>query len=129
MIGNSHSPGLASELKNYLGHEYSMSGTIIPGTCLNNVTQLAKIELSALTRRDTIIVWGGSNDMNKNEMQSGLKCVYNFVNQRTNTNILTLTIPHRHDLSLHSRVNKEILTFNRKLHKVMKNTERVKVVD
>ena len=129
VIGDSHSCGLACELKNYLGHEYSISGTIISGTCLNNVTQLAKNELAALSRRDTITVWGWSNYVNKNETQSGFKCLYNFINQRTNTNLLTLTIPHRHDLSLHSCVNKEILTFNWKLHKVMKNIERVKVVE
>jgi hypothetical protein len=58
VIGDSHSCGLACELKNYLGHEYSISGTIISGTCLNNVTQLAKNELAALSRRDTITVWG-----------------------------------------------------------------------
>ena len=127
--GDSHSRGLASELKNYLGHEYSISGTIIPGACLNNITQLAKNELKNLTRNDTIIVCGGSNDVYKNEMQSGLKCLYTFVNRRSNTNILTLTIPHRHDLSLPSCVNKEIQTFNRRLHKMMKNLDRVKVVD
>jgi len=81
-----------------------------------------------VTRSDTIIVWGGSNDVYKNETQSGLTCLYNFVNRRTNTNILTLAAPHRHDLSLLSCVNNEILTFNRKLHKMM-NINSVKVVD
>jgi len=80
VIGDSHARGLASELQNYLGHEYSISGTIIPGACLNNITQLANKELTNLTRQDTIIVWGGSNDVYKNETQSGLKCLYTFVN-------------------------------------------------
>jgi predicted phosphodiesterase len=66
VIGDSHSRGLASELKNYLGHEYSITGTIIPGAHLSNITQLAKNELTNLTRKDTIIVWGGSNDVYKN---------------------------------------------------------------
>jgi len=92
-------------------------------------SQLAKNELATLTKSDTIIVWGGSNDVYKNETQSSLKFLYNFVNRRTNTNILTLMVPHRHDLPLHSCVNNEILTFNKKLHKVMKNIDGVKVVD
>lgn len=129
VIGDSHSRGLTSVLKNYLGHEYSISGTIIPGARLNNITQLAKNELTNLTRKDTIIVCGGSSDVYKNKTQSGLKCLYTFVNRRSNTNILTLTIPHRHDLSLHSCVNKEIQTFNRRLHKMMMNLDGVKVVD
>jgi hypothetical protein len=128
VIGDSHSRGLASELQNYLGYEYLISGTIIPGACLNNITQLAKNELTNLTRKDTIIVWGGSNDVYKNETQSGLKSLYTFIKRRKNANILTLTIPHRHDLSLHSCVNKEIQTYNRKLHKIMKNIDGVIII-
>jgi len=41
VIGDSHSRGLASELRSHLGHEYSVSGTILPGACLKNITQLA----------------------------------------------------------------------------------------
>jgi len=37
--------------------------------------------------------------------------------------------PHRHDQSPHSCVNKEIQTYNRKLHKMMKNLDGIKVVD
>jgi hypothetical protein len=114
VIGDSHARGLASELKNCLGHEYSITGIITPGARLNSVTQLVKNELAALTRSDTIIVWGGSNDVYKNETQQGLKSLYNFVNQKINTNILTLTVPHRHDLPMHSCVNNEILTYNLK---------------
>ena len=129
VIGDSHSRGLASELQSYLGHKYSISGTIIPGASLNNITQLAKKELTNLTRSDTVIVWGGSNDVYKNEALTGLKCLYTFVSQRTTTNILTLTVPHRHDLTLQSCVNGEIQTYNRKLHKIMKNIDGVKVID
>jgi hypothetical protein len=129
VIGDSHSQGLASELQSHLGHEYSVSGTILLGACLKNITQLAKNELTNLTRKDTIVIWDGSNDVYKNEAQSGLKCVHTFINQRTNTNILTLTNPHRHDLSSHSCVNKEIQSYNRKLNKMTKNLNRVKVVE
>ena len=79
VIGDSHSCGLASELQSYLGHEYSILGTIIPGAHLNNTTQLAKKELTNLTRKDAVIVWGGSNDVYKNETQTGLKSLYAFV--------------------------------------------------
>jgi hypothetical protein len=39
VIGDSPSHGLASELKNCLGHEYSISGTIIPGARLTHLCQ------------------------------------------------------------------------------------------
>jgi hypothetical protein len=87
MIGDSHARGLTSELKNYLGHEYSISSTFMPGAGLQNITNLAKSEITTLTKSDTIIVRGGSNDVNKDRSQVGLNSLKNFVNLRTNTKI------------------------------------------
>jgi lysophospholipase L1-like esterase len=86
-------------------------------------------EIDAFTRSDIVIVCGGSNDACKNETQVGLNCLNNFCNSRTNTNIMIISVPQRHDLSPESCVNKEILTFNRKLHKLMKNKESITVLD
>jgi hypothetical protein len=101
----------------------------MPGARLESITKLAKREIATLTRSDTVMVCGGSNDVCRNELQTGLNCLNNFPNLRTNTNIMIISIPQRHDLSSKSCVNKEILTFNRKLHKFMKNKELVKVLD
>jgi hypothetical protein len=43
-------------------------------------------------------MWGGSNDVNRNEREKGLKYLNEFVNQRNKTNVITVTAPHRHDL-------------------------------
>jgi hypothetical protein len=129
MIGDSHARGLSSELNHYLGHEYSTSSTFMPGAGLQNITNLAKSEITTLTNNDTIIVCGGSNDVSRNNSQAGLKSLEKFVNLRNNTKILILTIPPRHDLIHDSCVNKEIDSFNRKLHKIMKNKEMVTILD
>ena len=42
MIGDSHARHLTSELKTYLGHEYSISCTFMPGAGNKNITKLAK---------------------------------------------------------------------------------------
>jgi hypothetical protein len=76
-----------------------------------------------------VIVCRDSNDVSRNESQVGLSSLKNFVNVRTNTKILILTLPQRHDLTHDSCVNKEIHSFNRKLHKIMKNKEMVKILD
>jgi len=101
----------------------------MPGAGLQSITKLAKSEIATFTRSDTVIVCRGSNDACKNESQTGLNCLNNFSNSRTNTNIMIISIPQGHDLSSESCVNKEILAFNRKLHKFMKNKEFVKVLD
>jgi hypothetical protein len=112
-----------------MGREYSISSAFMPGAGLQSITKLAKSEIATFTTSDTVIVCGGSNDACKNESQTGLNCLNNFTNSRTNTNIMIISIPQRHDLSTESCVNKEILSFNRKLHKLMKDKELVKVLD
>ena len=67
--------------------------------------------------------------INKNETRKGLECLNKCVNLRSNTNVMILRIPHRYDLSIDSCVNKEVVTFNRKLHKLMRNKQKVKVLD
>ena len=56
MIGDSHTRGLTSELKNHLGCEYSISSTFMPGAGLQNITNLAKNEVTTLTKSDMVIV-------------------------------------------------------------------------
>jgi hypothetical protein len=51
-----------------------------------------------------------------------------FVISRQNTNTMTVTAPHSHDLQETSCVNKEIEVFNRKLHKVVKTADNVKII-
>ena len=94
LIGDSHMRGCASELRKYIGPECEVAGTIMPGSRLKNVTKLAKNEIDGLSNSDAIIIWGGSNDINRNETVKGLKHMNEFVNQRKNTNIMIVTAPH-----------------------------------
>ena len=51
-----------------------------------------------------------------------------FVNHRKNTNVMVVTAPHRHDLLFTSCINNEVQNFNRKLHKIMKNKDNVRLL-
>jgi len=73
LIGDSHMHGCASELRKYLGPDYEVSGTIMPRSKLQNVTNLARNEISRLSHNDALIIWTGSNDINRNETMKGLK--------------------------------------------------------
>jgi hypothetical protein len=86
-------------------------------------------EINLLTRKDTVILWGGSNDIAKNEAVSGLGSLRKFVNNKKNTDIVLITAPHRYDLMEFSCVNEEIKIFNRKMHKIMKLKNNVKILD
>jgi len=69
---------------------------------------------------------GGTNDISKNEANIDLKHLGKFVNSRQNTNIMIVTVPHRNDLQ-ETYVNKEIEVFSRKLHKMIKTVDNVKI--
>jgi hypothetical protein len=128
LTGDSRMRGCASELGKYLGPEYEVTGTTMPGSRLQNVTKLARIEIAGFSNRDAVIIWGGSNDINRNESKKGLKYLNEFVNQRKNTNVMIVTAPHRHDLLITSCINNEVKIFSRKLHKFMKNKDNLRIL-
>ena len=85
LIGDSHMRGCASELGQYLGLDYQVSGTFTPGSRLQNITNLARNEIAGFSKEDTVVIWGGSNDVNRNESTKGLMNLNEFVDQRNNT--------------------------------------------
>jgi len=53
LIGDSHMRGCASELRKYLGPNYEVSGTIMPGARTQNVINLGRNEISGLSHNET----------------------------------------------------------------------------
>ena len=99
---------------------------MIPGARLENITNLADGEISALGKSDTVIVIGGANDINKNEAIVGLKHLGKICKKQAKHKHHDHNCPHRHDLQETSCVNKETEVFNRKLHKVVKTADNAK---
>ena len=73
-----------------------------------------------------MIIWGGSNDVNKNETNVGLKHLRHLVANRNKTSNVVVTACHRYDLHETSYINKEIQIFNRKMGKIMDNMTIIK---
>jgi hypothetical protein len=51
-----------------------------------------------LTKSDVVVVCGGSNDVSKNNSNIALEHILNFIKDNNNTNIILLSMPHKHDL-------------------------------
>jgi capsular polysaccharide biosynthesis protein len=128
IIGDGHTRGLAHELKYSLGKDFEVNGMVMPGARLENITNLSAEGISTSGKKDVVVIWGGANDINKNEVNNGLKHLKNFVNNRQNTNIIVVSAPHRYDLDESTCVNKEVVVFNRKLHKIMKTMDNVELL-
>ena len=129
LIGDSHARGCAEKLSSYLGNAYEVTGYVSPNTGLDVITNSAKEEIEQLTQKDIVIVCGGTNNISKNESNKGLSYVTHFVQNTRNTNVIIMGAPHRFDLEESSCVNKEVKVFNRKLNKIMKRYNHIKVID
>jgi lysophospholipase L1-like esterase len=128
IIGDSHARGLAAEISYNLGHVFEVTGTVAPGARLEHIMNMADDIINPLGKRDTVIMIGGTNDINKNEANLGLRHLRKFIENRRNINILAMTAPHRYDLQESSCVNSEIVNFNRKLGKVAISADNVKII-
>jgi hypothetical protein len=99
-----------------------------PGANIDTLTSSTTEDIKHLTNNDIIVFWGGTNDVSKNNSQDGLKHIVNIVKMNSHTNIILMSVPHRHNLSEWSCVNSEVKAFNRKLVKLMKPYKHVIVV-
>jgi DNA phosphorothioation-dependent restriction protein DptG len=112
-----------------LHENFEVTVLVMPGSRLKSITNAAKKEIATLTRDDVIVVWGGANDIGKNESSKGLSHISSFVKNRGHTNIVITNEPHRHDLYTTSCINNEVKVFNRKLLKEFKRYDYAKVME
>jgi hypothetical protein len=129
IIRDSHARGCAANLLREHGEAFEVIGNVMPGAGLQNITQAAKNEIRSLNHKDCVIIWGGSNDINKNESSKGLKHITNFALQNQHTNIIIIPALHRHGLVKSSCIHNEIHTFNRKIGKMTNTMSHVAVPD
>jgi hypothetical protein len=119
-VGDSHARGMAAKLHQNLGDEYSVQGQVKPGANLAAILASCVSDIKDFSKKDVLIVWGGSRDVSRNESVKGLIQINNFIKKNSHTNILVMTLPNRLDLVVTSCVNQETMVFNRKLCKLVK---------
>jgi hypothetical protein len=129
VIGDSHARGCAAKLMEKLGKSFEVTGIVKPGTGLEVITSMEAEGISKRTKKDVVVIWGGSNDIAKNAAKTGLKHMAKFMKGNSHTNIVILAVPQRHDLSILSCVNNEVIVFNRKLQKMMMTYNNMEILD
>jgi len=78
IIGDSHARGCAGDLLHHVKQQYKVMGYTKPNAGLTELLNTAKGDTSKLTKRDTIIVIGGTNDIAKNQQGKNLTSTGNF---------------------------------------------------
>jgi hypothetical protein len=66
IIVDSYVRGCAAEISNSLCKAFEVTGIVVPGSRLENITHLIHREISHLHLDDFVIIWGGANVINRN---------------------------------------------------------------
>ena len=74
IIGDSHARNSAAKLKHSLGSTFSVSSFVNPGAEMKVIMNTVKEDIEKLTSEDVIVVWGGSNDIGRNDSKE--VCLY-----------------------------------------------------
>jgi hypothetical protein len=105
-----------------------ISGFAQPGAGMRTILSSMQADIKKLKRNNIVVVWGGANDIGRNNSRDALTHLCNFIEDNQHVNIIVLTAPHRHDLIASSCVNVEVNNYNRRLIKRMVPFKNVKIL-
>ena len=78
IISDSPTRDCSAELSTSVGYTFDIVDAVISGSRLQHIMCLAYREISQLHRDDFVIIWGGANDMDTNESNTGLRHIRKF---------------------------------------------------
>jgi RNase H-fold protein (predicted Holliday junction resolvase) len=107
-------------VKQKVGCGFEVLGIVKPGASTEEIINTVSKDIGKLTHKDVVVVWIGTRDVARNESEKGLHQIKKFVENHKQTNVIVMSVPHRHDLEEKSCVNDDVKRFNRKLRKFMK---------
>ena len=128
IIGDSLARNFAAGLQRQLGRKCTVTGYVKPGAGMKLIVQSGKEEIEKLHGADVVVVWGGSNDISKQNCQEALRQLSKFAEKCQDVNMIVMLAPQRHDLMPSSCVNSEVFRFNRLLRKRMKLYTKTKIL-
>jgi RNase H-fold protein (predicted Holliday junction resolvase) len=129
VIGDSHVRNCAAELQLNLGDGYEVSGFTKPGAGIEEIVNSVREDIQTMSNKDVVVVWGGANDIEKNNSKVALNHLNKFVEEKKEVNLVIMTAPLRHDLMPSSCVNTKVIKFHRQMEKRMKTYHNVKLFD
>jgi hypothetical protein len=128
ITGNNHARNSAAELQHTLGSTFAVSSFVKPGAGMRVIVDTAKEDIMKL-KSDDVVIWGGSNDIGKNNSKEALKHLCDFVKNNQMINIVVMTASPTCDLLPSSCVNNEVISFKRQLKKRMTLYNNVKILE
>jgi lysophospholipase L1-like esterase len=113
-IGDSHFKEITTKVNQYLDTNVGVTGFIKPGATVDQTVDSQKTKLKCLGKEDLIVISGGANNLGNNSRRNTnpLVPLLQFAQNCSNTNVLMVTIPTRHDHPISSQINHKINNFD-----------------
>ena len=96
--GDCHARKSATELKHCLDPTFAISSFVKPGAGMKDVIYSVREDIKKLKQCDVAVIWGGSNDIGKNNSREALKHLCNFVKNNQKVNTVVMTAPPTYEL-------------------------------
>jgi hypothetical protein len=125
ILSDSPLKGCTERINNYLSDKFRTIGWIKAGTLPEEILDKQSVDLINLNKHDVIVFSAGANDVCRKNPNEALMKIIKYIQNNRNTNIMILGIPHRHNLSEYSCVNRVIQVFSYKLMKVANSFNHV----
>jgi len=93
------------------------------------IVDTMKEDIMKLKSDDVVVIWGGSNDSEKNNSKEAQKHLCDFVKNNQMIKIVVMNAPPRHDLLPSSCINNEVISISRQLKKRMTIYNNVKILE
>jgi len=79
ILGDSHARGCSQEVKHNLDHNVEVQRIVKQGANTEVIVNTSTKNIGKLTKKDVVVVWGGTRDVGRNETEKGLHQIKNFV--------------------------------------------------
>ena len=67
ILGDSHARGCSQEVIHNLDHNIEVQGIVKPGANIDTIVNTSTKDIEKLTKKDIVVVWGGTRDVGENE--------------------------------------------------------------
>ena len=129
VLGDSHSRHIGPSVTTNLTGRERVSGSVHPSGKFNDVIRDLPGLTKGYSKEDTVVLVAGANDVYCNELHNARHNLVTALDTLRHTNVLVVGVPHRHDLTSTSVVNREILKANRQFRKIVDSSRHGRFVD
>ena len=121
--------GFSKSIQSLLCSDFKLFSVVKPGSTTNTLSESMVETINQLTHNDILVVSCGTNDCELNNFKFTFRNIKNFLSNRTNTNIVLLSIPFRYDIHNCTSVNHNIKKINKKLNILTKTSPSLSFID